>query len=288
MIEDYIRDEIFYREGRAAGLDRDDVIIRRRVRQKMEFLAEDMAAAEPTEEQLAAFLASNPERFRTEDRLTFHQFFLNATRRGERIGRRRQADRGDPCPRAKPRLIPRRSAIPSCSATNFAQMPQRDIARTFGDGFAKQLSGRRTGAVARADRVELRSSISSLSTNGRRGSVPPLDAVRRGRQREWPNARRIEAEQKLYRTLRDRYEIVVEKPRQGRSTRSDAMKRLAFSSAFCLRCLRIPARRTSFGPAIWNCAKPRPTPTACCSRSRHGRRPAARRSTSACPRARRM
>jgi hypothetical protein len=39
LVEDYIRDEIFYREGRAAGLDRDDFVIRRRVRQKMEFLA---------------------------------------------------------------------------------------------------------------------------------------------------------------------------------------------------------------------------------------------------------
>ena len=43
LVEDYIREEIFYREGRVAGLDRDDVIIRRRVRQKMEFLAEDTA-----------------------------------------------------------------------------------------------------------------------------------------------------------------------------------------------------------------------------------------------------
>ena len=50
LVEEYIRDEIFYREGRAAGLDRDDFVIRRRVRQKMEFLAEDMAAAEPSDE----------------------------------------------------------------------------------------------------------------------------------------------------------------------------------------------------------------------------------------------
>ena len=57
LIEDYIRDEVFYREGRAAGLDRDDVIIRRRVRQKMEFLAEDMSVPEPNDEQLAAYLA---------------------------------------------------------------------------------------------------------------------------------------------------------------------------------------------------------------------------------------
>ena len=58
LVEDYIRDEVFYREGRAAGLDRDDVVIRRRVRQKMEFLAEDLSAVEPSDEQLAAHLLS--------------------------------------------------------------------------------------------------------------------------------------------------------------------------------------------------------------------------------------
>ena len=66
LIDDYIRDEVFYREGRAAGLDRDDVIIRRRVRQKMEFFAEDASVPEPDEAQLAAYLQSNPDRFRTE------------------------------------------------------------------------------------------------------------------------------------------------------------------------------------------------------------------------------
>src|SRR6187402_1151368 len=60
LVEDYIREEeVYYREGRAAGLDRDDVIIRRRVRQKMEFLADDTAAFEASEEQLTAYLASN-------------------------------------------------------------------------------------------------------------------------------------------------------------------------------------------------------------------------------------
>ena len=85
LIEDYVRDEVFYREGRAAGLDRDDVIIRRRVRQKMEFLAEEMSAPEPSDEQLAAYLASNPERFRADDQITFRQVFLSATRRANTI-----------------------------------------------------------------------------------------------------------------------------------------------------------------------------------------------------------
>jgi hypothetical protein len=45
-----------------------------------------------------------------------------------------------------------------------------------------------------------------------KGSLPPLDTVRETVQREWLNARRIETEQKLYRSLRDRYQIVVETP----------------------------------------------------------------------------
>src|SRR3984957_10702879 len=81
LIDDYIRDEVFYREGRAAGLDRDDVIIRRRVRQKMEFFAEDLSVTEQSEQELADYLQSNPKRFKTADRLSFRQVFLSATRR---------------------------------------------------------------------------------------------------------------------------------------------------------------------------------------------------------------
>jgi len=42
--------------------------------------------------------------------------------------------------------------------------------------------------------------------------VPPLAGIREAVQREWLNAYRIEAEEKLYSTLRDRYQVVVETP----------------------------------------------------------------------------
>ena len=45
LIDDYVKDEIATREAVAMGLDQDDTIIRRRLRQKLEFLIED--AAEP-------------------------------------------------------------------------------------------------------------------------------------------------------------------------------------------------------------------------------------------------
>jgi hypothetical protein len=44
LIDEYVREEIYCREAIALGLDKDDAVIRRRLRQKMEFLAEDASA----------------------------------------------------------------------------------------------------------------------------------------------------------------------------------------------------------------------------------------------------
>ena len=217
LVEDDIRDEVFSREGKAAGLDRDDSIIRRRVRQKMEFLAEDMAAAEATDEQLATYLASNPERFRTEDRLTFRHVFLSASRRGEALeGDAKQI--AATLVHAKAPVDAATIGDPFLLGETFRQMPQSDVARTFGESFATQLAnaepGRWQGPI-----------LSSFGAHfifvdeRTKGSLPPLATVREAVQREWLNARRVEAEEKLYRTLRARYEIVVERaPEAPKST----------------------------------------------------------------------
>ena len=210
LVDDYIRDEVFYREGRAAGLDRDDVIIRRRVRQKMEFLAEDISAPEPNEEQLADFLKANPERFRTEDRLTFHQVFLSATRRGRAIDddSKQVANALD---RADAAVDTSALGDPFLLGEEFQALTQNEVAGLFGDGFAKRISameqGRWQGPVASSFGQHFVFISERIP-----GSLPPLDAVREAVRREWSNARRLEAEQKLYGSLRQRYEIVVETP----------------------------------------------------------------------------
>jgi hypothetical protein len=210
LVEDYIRDEIFYREGRAAGLDRDDFVIRRRVRQKMEFLAEDMAAAEPSDQQLAVYLAANPERFRTEDRLTFRHIFLSATRRGNALDHDTK-QLADTLARTSVPVDMTAIGDSFLLGEEFREMSQGDIARTFGEGFAKQLAvvepGRWQGPIPSSFGMHF-----VFVDERAAGNLPSLDAVREAVQREWLNARRIEAEQKLYRTLRDRYQIVVETP----------------------------------------------------------------------------
>jgi hypothetical protein len=220
LVDDYIRDEVFYREGRAAGLDRDDVIIRRRVRQKMEFFAEDISAVEPSEAQLAAYLAANPARFKTEDRFSFHQIFLSGTRRAETLD--------DDIKRLTNDLAHAGATIDTAAlgdtfllGDEFHAVSVSELAGIFGDSFAKGISvieqGRWQGPIA-----------SSFGQHfvyiGERiqGGLPPLDTVRDAVRREWSNARRLEAEQKLYASLRERYEIVVEAPSPIKSAQADA------------------------------------------------------------------
>lgn len=65
LIDDYIRDELAFREGVAMGLDLDDVVIRQRIRQKIELLAEEeVVKVQPTDAELEAYLAANAEVFR--------------------------------------------------------------------------------------------------------------------------------------------------------------------------------------------------------------------------------
>ena len=83
LIEDHIREEILYREAIAMGLDRDDTIIRRRLRQKMEFLPQDLVEqAEPTDAELRNYLRENADVFQVEARVSFQHIYLNLERQG--------------------------------------------------------------------------------------------------------------------------------------------------------------------------------------------------------------
>src|SRR5262245_3871019 len=67
LVQDYIKEEIYYREALNLGLDKEDAIIKRRLRQKMEFLADDMGyIREPTDQDLQDYLNKHPEKFQVE------------------------------------------------------------------------------------------------------------------------------------------------------------------------------------------------------------------------------
>ena len=85
LIDQYVREEMLSREAMKLGLEQNDTVIRRRLQQKMEFIAEDLAVAEPTDADLAGYLAKHPDAFRQDQQLSFRHVYLNPGKHGEKI-----------------------------------------------------------------------------------------------------------------------------------------------------------------------------------------------------------
>jgi peptidyl-prolyl cis-trans isomerase C len=84
MVEDRVRQEVLYREALAMGLDKDDTIVKRRMAQKMEFLAEDVAAAhEPSTAELEAWYVKNRDKFALPGRYTFRHLYFSPDKRAK-------------------------------------------------------------------------------------------------------------------------------------------------------------------------------------------------------------
>ena len=216
LIRDYIREEVYAREAIALGLDKDDVVIRRRLRQKLEFVSEDvLAPPEPTDDQLRAYLTSYPDAFRVEARFTFRHIFLNGERRGEELARdaaRLLAQLGlpgtDPDTLGDPFLLDRR----------FDAVPAGLVAAQFGEQFAATLAelptGQWVGPVASAYGTHL--VFVAQRTGGR---VLALEEVGDAVRREWVNAQRAESSERFYQGLLKSYSVTIEGVQLARATR---------------------------------------------------------------------
>jgi len=211
LIEDHIREEVYYREAMAMGLDRDDMIVRRRMRQKLEFVTDDLVAAiAPTDEQLETYFNEHPDEFRVSSRVSFRQIYFNTDRRGEQAVRDAES--------LLTRLNTVGSTIDPTDAGDTLMLPgsfdnlfENDVARHFGTEFATALAdvpvGRWTGPVESAYGLHL-----VMIDERRPGALPAFEKVRDRVQREWEAARRKKATEAFYESLRDRYEVSVERP----------------------------------------------------------------------------
>jgi hypothetical protein len=211
LIREHLREEVYYREAMALGLDKDDIIIRRRLRQKLEFISEDVAAqVEPTDEQLRAYLKAYPEAFRVERRFTFRQVYLNPKRRRESLAHdaaqllvqlHRTGDKADTLSLGDSFLLEH----------DFDAVPASEVAKQFGEKFAAQLNelqpGQWQGPVESGYGVHL--VFISERTIGR---LPALEEIRDAVRRKWANARRLEANEQFYQGLLKHYTVTVERP----------------------------------------------------------------------------
>jgi hypothetical protein len=202
LVESHIRDEILYREGVALGLERDDPVIKRRVRQKLEVIAEEQQSRDaPTDSELAAYLAQHADRFTSQGTVNFEQIPVRGSASAKEIeALLSAAKRGtDPATLGPASLLPAR----------VDDLRLDVVARDFGPSFAAAIvslplnewSGPlRSGYGLHLVRVTARTEA----------VVPPIDDVRAAVAREWENERRVASLAASYRKVRSQYKVAVE------------------------------------------------------------------------------
>lgn len=203
LVDGWVREEIFYREGLAMGLDRDDPVVRRRVAQKLEFIGDGSTPAPPTTIELQAWLDGNADRYQIEPRYTLTQVYFDVARHGEKLDADvasvwRSLEKGE-MPGGDSTLLP----------PTLVRAPASQVTRVFGLSFADALKSLPLGAWQGPLRSTFGVHLVRLS------AVEPARAATLGEaraavERDFVQARaaRLDAEQ--YQKLRARYVVRVD------------------------------------------------------------------------------
>lgn len=207
LIRDFVKEEIYYREGLRLGLEQDDTIIRRRIRSKMEFLAiSELESEVPADSTLQALLDKNPQAYAPDARYSFDQIYLEA--QDETAARTRATQ-------MLAALNTGRDWQMLGDAISLPHSPDNvdraRIASDFGDEFAAALAGLKVGAwsgpVSSGFGLHL-VRIRAVKAS----SKPKLADVRQKLENDWRAATVKDREAKAYQTLLDSYSIKIAKP----------------------------------------------------------------------------
>ncbi len=207
LIDAYIREEVLVREAEALGLERNDPIIRQRLRQKMDFLLTSGAnALTPSDADLQTFLEANPDRYRIGAQIAFEQVYLGQSATQQETDRMRAALEAG----TDPNTLGQRTLLPQAMPLS----PTVAIDSTFGAGLSGQLealpSETWAGPVISGYGVHL------VRITGRSAALlPPLDQIRDAVEAGWRDARAQDLSESLYQELLSGYIVQIEDAQSG-------------------------------------------------------------------------
>ena len=206
QVDNYIKDEVFFKEAVALGLDKTDPAVKRRLRQLMEIMLDDNSNVYASEDQLRSYLNEHPEKFAMDPSVSFkHLYFANEDYQTaeELIPRLKDGSVDASSVDAKMIMI----------ASSFENESKREVERTFGTQFATGLLELEPqswqGPVQSAYGWHL-VYISELN----QGILPDLNDVWDEVEREWSFERKQSLQEEQYQEIRGRYEIIIENPEQ--------------------------------------------------------------------------
>jgi len=210
MIKQQVREEVMVREALAMGLDKNDSIIRRRLAQKIDFITSDLAAlAEPSETELSNYLSTHGEQFSLPARIDFVQVFINPEKRGvdtdnytnSLLNKLTQAGSNSDITTLGDSLM---------LDQQHEQVTEHDVSRLFGKEFASKLFTLPVGSWQGPAQSGYGLHLVRIG-NKTENQLPELNAVRKKVLVEWQAQQRQDMDKVFYESLRQRYEIVIEK-----------------------------------------------------------------------------
>ena len=198
LIRDHVRSEVYYREALRLGLDRDDEVVKKRLRNKMLAIAgAEAEAAQPSDAELLALLSKDPARYALPLRYTITQRYLGEDTPALRAA---VANRGPTLPTA-PFPLPGRLV----DAAAF------DLAQQFGDDFAAALA---TAPIGEWVVMPSGFGLHLVKVEQRKQPPPPrLAEVRQRLENDWRSAAVRTAEDAQLKALIDSYDVVIERPK---------------------------------------------------------------------------
>ena len=217
LIENRIRQEVLYREALAMGLDKDDDIVKRRMAQKMQFLAEDVDNAhEPTTAELKAWFAKHGDRFALPGGITFRHLYFSPDQRG------RRAYEDAVKALAKIAAQPEDSKVAAGLADRFmfqdyyADRSPEQLAKDLGSQFAqaafKLKPGSWQGPVESGYGWHL-VFVDSFTP----GRIPAFEEVQPDVKTAWLADQREHSWQKAYEAMRAKYTVGLPRPTEKQS-----------------------------------------------------------------------
>jgi hypothetical protein len=207
QVNQLIREQILSREAVAVGLDEDDMVVRRRLAQKMEFLFKDSSAiAEPTEEDLRTFFFENRRKYEMPPQVTFTQVYFSIDRRGveeaKQTAQTLVKEDGDPDRVAT--LGDASILSPRCT-----QCSVREIRNRFGLDFAETVKNLAPGSWHGP--VKSAYGFHAVYIHERQDTkVPKFYDIIDQIKNDWMSEKREENTRSVYGEMRSRYRVLVE------------------------------------------------------------------------------
>lgn len=210
VLEQQVRQEVFYREALALDLGKDDPVVRRRLAEKMMFIANDLLVPEQaSDSQLIDFMKAFPEKFSKPIVTTFKQIYFNPDLHDSKLSQ--QIKNYQVALNDKDRQVEAQKLGDDFNGEfEYQHLPDHQTARFFGQQFTAQLSQLPIGRWEGPINSGYGQHLVNIQTRSK-AELIPLQQVRDKVLIEWRAEQQKRSNDALYAKLRDNYEVVLER-----------------------------------------------------------------------------